>query len=240
MDETRETIVNVSTLSKVYGQDEVSVRALDQVSFTLAKGDFVAVAGPSGSGKSTLLNILGGLDAPSGGQVAVDGVELGSLSRAALSRVRLRKIGFVFQSYNLLPVLTAYENAEYVLLLQGVPAQERRTRVMALLERVGLGGLEHRFPRQLSGGQQQRVAVARSIVAEPALVLADEPTANLDSKSGESLIDLMVELNQEKRITFLFSTHDPHVMSHARRILRLTDGRIAFDGAWNDYQKLPQ
>jgi putative ABC transport system ATP-binding protein len=240
MDETRETIVNVSTLSKVYGQDEVSVRALDQVSFTLAKGDFVAVAGPSGSGKSTLLNILGGLDAPSGGQVAVDGVELGSLSRAALSRVRLRKIGFVFQSYNLLPVLTAYENAEYVLLLQGVPAQERRARVMALLERVGLGGLEHRFPRQLSGGQQQRVAVARSIVAEPALVLADEPTANLDSKSGESLIDLMVELNQEKRITFLFSTHDPHVMSHARRILRLTDGRIAFDGAWNEYQKLPQ
>ena len=240
MAESRETIVSVSALSKVYGQDEVSVRALNQVSFALTKGDFVAVAGPSGSGKSTLLNLLGGLDSPSEGQVTIAGIELGSLSRAALSAMRLYKIGFVFQSYNLLPVLTAYENAEYVLLLQGQPAAERRARVMALLERVGLGGLEHRYPRQLSGGQQQRVAVARSIVAEPALVLADEPTANLDSKSGESLIDLMVELNQEKRITFLFSTHDPHVMSHARRILRLTDGRIAFDGAWHEYQQLPQ
>jgi putative ABC transport system ATP-binding protein len=232
-----EAIVRLKEISKNYTQGDVLVRALEGVNLELPPGSFAAVVGPSGSGKSTLLNIIGALDSPTAGTVEVDGKDLTHQSGTALSRMRMKRIGFVFQNYNLLPVLTAYENAEYVLLLRGVPTAERKERVMALLKRVGLAGLEHRFPRQLSGGQQQRVAVARAIAAEPALVLADEPTANLDSKTGEELIDLMVELNEEKNITFLFSTHDAHVMSHAKRVLQLHDGRIVYDGDWNGYKQ---
>jgi len=224
------TIVQVEKVTKVYGSGKVAVRALSDVDLAITTGEFSALAGPSGSGKSTLLNIISGLDAPSEGRVTVDGVDVTGLSGGAASRMRLFKIGFVFQSYNLLPVLTAFENAEYVLMLQGVPAAERHTRVRAVLARVGLEGLEDRFPRELSGGQQQRVAIARAIAAEPALVLADEPTANLDSKTGAALIELMLELNQEKGVTFLFSSHDRQVLSRARRLLVLTDGRIHFDG----------
>ena len=231
-------IIHLHNVTRDYGQGEITVHALQDLNLTLQPGSFVAVVGPSGSGKSTLLNIVGGLDSPTEGSVEVDGHDITSLSRTALSRLRLRKIGFVFQAYNLLPVLTAYENAEYVLLLQGVPAKKRREKVMALLKRVGLQGLEKRFPRQLSGGQQQRVAVARAVAAEPALILADEPTANLDSKTAEGLIDLMVELNQEKGVTFLFTTHDAHVMSHAKRLVQLTDGRITYDGDFEGFRAI--
>jgi len=234
-----EAIVQLSGVSKRYGEGELTVQALQEVDLTLERGAFAAVVGPSGSGKTTLLNMLGALDRPDAGQVHVEGREITRLSRAAQARLRLQRIGFVFQAYNMLPVLTAYENAEYVLLLQGVRAPERRRRVLALLERVGLAGLADRFPHQLSGGQQQRVAVARAIASEPALVLADEPTANLDSRTGAALIDLMVELNQEKGTTFLFSTHDQHVMSRARQLLLLTDGRITYAGNYAGYALLP-
>jgi putative ABC transport system ATP-binding protein len=182
--------------------------------------------GPSGSGKSTLLNVIGGLDRPTSGSVEVDGRLLGGLSETELAIVRRDRIGFIFQNYNLLPVLTALENAEYILMLQGVPPAERRSRVRTILERVGLAGLEDRFPRQLSGGQQQRVAIARAIVAEPALVLADEPTANVDSTTAQALLDLMLEINAEKGMTCLLSTHDPAVMARARRLLVLKDGGL--------------
>ncbi len=223
-------IVRVQGLRKDYGQGELAVHALRGVDLEIVSGEFTAVAGPSGSGKSTLLNIIGGLDRASAGLAAIDGQDLGALSGSALSRLRRERIGFVFQSYNLLPVLTAYENAEYVLLLQGVPEQERRERVLRVLQQVGLAGLERRFPREMSGGQQQRVAIARAIVAQPALVLADEPTANLDSETAEALLDLMARLNDEKGITFLFSTHDRRVMQRARRLVLLRDGAIAYDG----------
>ncbi|HOX46594.1 MAG TPA: ABC transporter ATP-binding protein [Myxococcota bacterium] len=225
-----EAIVKLRAVSKDYGQGAVVVHALRGVDLEIPRGSFAALAGPSGSGKSTLLNILGGLDRPSSGTIQVDGQEVTRLGRAELARLRLRKIGFVFQAYNLLPVLTAYENAEYVLLMQGVPAAERRRRVLELLGQVGLEGLERRFPRELSGGQQQRVAIARAIAAEPALVLADEPTANVDSATGEALLDLMARLNQERGVTFLFSTHDRAVMRRARRLIRLKDGAVAYDG----------
>jgi putative ABC transport system ATP-binding protein len=225
-----DAIVRLGGVTKVYGEGPVAVHALRGIDLVLARGDFAAMAGPSGSGKSTLLNVIGGLDRASAGTVEVEGHELGRLSRTALSRLRRDRIGFVFQSYNLIPVLTALENAEYVLMLQGAPARERRARVGALLAEVGLAGLEDRFPRELSGGQQQRVAIARAIVAEPALVLADEPTANVDSETGAALLDLMHRLHEEKGITFLFSTHDRAVMERAHRLLRLKDGRIVADG----------
>jgi putative ABC transport system ATP-binding protein len=229
-----ETIVKLRGVSKDYGQGAVVVHALRGVDLEIPRGSFAALAGPSGSGKSTLLNILGGLDRPSAGTIQVDGQEVGRLGRAELARLRLRKIGFVFQAYNLLPVLTAFENAEYVLLMQGVPAAERRRRVLELLKQVGLEGLERRFPRELSGGQQQRVAIARAIAAEPALVLADEPTANVDSATGEALLDLMERLNHERGVTFLFSTHDRAVMRRAHRLIRLKDGAVAYDGPAED------
>ncbi len=222
-------IVELRQVEKIYGQDGVEVKALRGVDLELSSGEFTAVAGPSGSGKSTLLNIIGGLDRPSSGSVKIDGREIGSLGHAALSRLRLRRIGFVFQSFNLLPVLTAMENAEYVLLLRGVPAAERHRRVQELLARVGLSGMENRFPRELSGGQQQRVAIVRAVVAEPALVLADEPTANVDSETAVGLLDVMERLSDERGVTFLFSTHDPRVMERARRLIRLEDGRIVSD-----------
>ena len=222
-------MIRMEGVVKVYGPDGMAVRALRGIDLTVAAGEFTVVMGPSGSGKSTLLNLIGGLDRPTEGRVLVDGVDTGPLSASKLSRIRLDKIGFVFQAYNLIPVLTAYENAEYVLMLQGRPAAERRERVMGLLGTVGLEGMEHRFPRELSGGQQQRVAIARAIAPEPELVLADEPTANLDSRTSADLLDLMLELNEEKGATFLFSTHDPEVMERARRIVVLRDGQVAED-----------
>jgi putative ABC transport system ATP-binding protein len=223
-------MVRLEKVVKVYGKADTEVRALRGVDLAIEPGEFTVVMGPSGSGKSTLLNLIGGLDRPSEGKVLIDGQDTGTLTRSQLSRIRLDKIGFVFQAYNLIPVLTAYENAEYVLMLRGVPAPKRRERIMGLLRTVGLAGMENRFPREISGGQQQRVAIARAIAPEPELVLADEPTANLDSQTAASLLDLMLELNEEKGATFLFSTHDPEVMKRARRIIVLRDGRIAGDG----------
>ena len=228
------TIISLENVTKDYGQGDVKVQALRGVGVSIGEGEFTAMAGPSGSGKSTLLNIVGALDRPTSGSVTVDGRRLADLSHADLSRLRRDHIGFVFQNYNLIPVLTAMENAEYVLMLRGVPAAERRDRVRALLKEVGLEGRENRFPRELSGGQQQRVAIARAIVAEPLLVLADEPTANVDSRTGAALIDLMAEMNENKSVTFLFSTHDPAVMKRSKRLVFLTDGRVTYDGPYKD------
>ena len=220
------SIIELKNVSKTYGEGEIAVHALRGVDLSIEKGDFVAVAGPSGSGKSTMLNIMSGLDRPTMGQCHIGGTEITSLSSNALSKLRLEKVGFIFQAYNLLPVLTAIENTEYVMMMQGVPAKERAEKAKAILARVGLEGKGDRFPHELSGGQQQRVAVARAIVSEPSLVLADEPTANLDSETGYALMDLMAELNQEKGTTFIFSTHDPKVMERSNEIIRLQDGKI--------------
>ena len=222
-------IVRLQNVTKDYGQGQALTHALRGVNLKLEAGEFTAMAGPSGSGKSTLLNIIGGLDRPTSGKVEVDGQELVTLSNTDLGLLRRDRLGFIFQSYNLIPVLTALENAEYVLMLQGIPTQERRQRVRDVLKEVGLEGLENRYPRQLSGGQQQRVAIARAIVSEPALVLADEPTANVDSETGKALLDLMRRLNEEKGVTFFFSTHEEAVMRRARRLLELRDGIIFND-----------
>ena len=224
------SIVRVKDVTKEYTAGAVRVQALRGVGFELTAGSFATLAGPSGSGKTTLLNLIGGLDAPSTRRVEVDGVDTGALSAAGLSRLRRDRIGFVFQAYNLIPVLSAAENAEYVLLLQGRPEAERRERVREALLAVGLGGLEDRRPRELSGGQQQRVAIARAIAARPALVLADEPTANLDSRTAADLLDLMETLNRERGVTFLFSTHDPALIRRAHRVLLMHDGAITADG----------
>ena len=226
---TVNVIVRAERLSKVYKHDSLAVHALREVSLEIARGEFIALVGPSGSGKTTLLNLIGGLDSPSAGRIWIGGEEIGQLSKAQLSELRLRKIGFVFQEYNLIPVLSALENVEYVMLLQGVAEAERRTRSLLILKELGMEGMEHRRPAELSGGQQQRVAVARAIAAEPIIVLPDEPTANLDSKAGGALMDLMRRLNQEKNITFVFSTHDPMVVERARRVIRLRDGAIEAD-----------
>lgn len=225
------SIVRLQKVTKDYGQGEILTHALRGVNLVIESGEFTAMAGPSGSGKSTLLNIIGGLDRPTSGMVEVDGRDLSTLSKTKLGLLRRDRLGFIFQSYNLIPVLTALENAEYVLLLQGVPTQLRRERVRKVLKEVGLEGLENRYPRQLSGGQQQRVAIARAIVSGPALVLADEPTANVDSETGKALLDLMRRLNEDKGVTFFFSTHDEAVMKRARRLLELKDGVIFNDGA---------
>ena len=224
-----DAIVKLEGIEKDYGDGEVGTRALRGIDVEIQAGEFVAVAGPSGSGKSTLLNIMSGLDRPTAGRVFVDGENITGLSSGRLSEMRLRRIGFVFQAYNLIPVLTAYENAEYILMLQGVSSKERRARVMSLFEQVGLDGLQDRFPSELSGGQQQRVAIARAIASAPALVLADEPTANVDQATAAALMDLMVELNEDQGATFLFSSHDQHVIERARRLLILTDGKITDD-----------
>lgn len=205
------------------------MEAVRGVDLEVFPDEFVAMAGPSGSGKTTVLNMLGGLTRPTRGKVWVDGLELSALPDRKLATVRREHIGFVFQSYNLLPMLTALENAEFTLLLQGVPARERRERVLRLFREIGLEGMEHRRPLKLSGGQQQRVAVARAVLGEPALVLADEPTANLDSATAEALLDVMQQLNRDKGTTFVFSTHDPRVMERAGRLIRLVDGRVAED-----------
>lgn len=224
-------IVSLQKVTKDYGEGDALTHALRGVDLMVEAGEFTAMAGPSGSGKSTLLNIIGGLDRPTAGRVEVDGREINTLSKTELSLLRRDRIGFIFQSYNLIPVLTALENAEYVLMLQGIPTAERRERVRGVLKEVGLEGLENRYPRQLSGGQQQRVAIARAIVSEPALVLADEPTANVDSETGKALLDLMRRLNEEKGVTFFFSTHEEAVMKRARRLLQIRDGVIFNDQA---------
>jgi putative ABC transport system ATP-binding protein len=218
-------------VSRVFHQGDQDVRAMDHVSLRLARGEFVALAGPSGSGKTTLLNVAGGLDRPDAGRVLVGGQDLGALSADGLARLRLEHVAYIFQGYNLVPVLSAEENAEFILLLRGVPRTERRARVRALLAKVGLAGLENRRPAQLSGGQQQRVAIVRAIVVEPTLVLADEPTANLDTATAGTLLDVMEVLHHELKTTFLFSTHDPRVMERAHRLIRMRDGRIESDEA---------
>jgi len=228
---TEQPIVRLEKVTKIYRQGPVEVRAVDDLSLDIPKGDFVALCGPSGSGKTTLLNLIGGLDIPTGGIVRLEGRDLSRLSRTELARLRRDRIGFVFQAYNLVPVLTAYENTDFVLALQGVPERERRMRVMALLKEVGLEGLENRRPDELSGGQQQRVAIARAIVPEPAIVLADEPTANVDSVTADALLTLMEGLNHGKQVTFLFSTHDQRVVDRAHRIIRMRDGRVISDEA---------
>ena len=219
-------LVNVDHVSRVYRQDSIAVKALDDVSMTIEAGEFTTLVGPSGSGKTTLLNQIGALDEPSAGRIQIDGREITGLSRRKRTDLRLRKIGFVFQEYNLIGVLSAQENVEYVLMLRGVPFRERRQRARVILADVGLVGLETRLPNELSGGQQQRVAVARAIVSKPAIVLADEPTANLDSRTGAALLEMMRRLNDEHGVTFVFSTHDPMVMERARRVVHLKDGRI--------------
>ncbi len=222
-------IVECVDVVKIYQQGKVEVRALDGVTLSIAKGGFVAIAGPSGSGKTTLLNLIGGLDNPCSGSIAVNGNDFSEMSQSALATLRLHKVGFVFQAYNLIPVLSAIENVEYVMLLQGVATAERRERAKSILDEVGLDGKYNRRPAELSGGQQQRVAVARAIVSNPSIVLADEPTANLDSKTGEGLLQMMKEMNEKKSVTFIFSTHDKMVMDYARRLVLIRDGRIADD-----------
>ena len=228
---SNEHAVRTERLWKIYPQDPRPVEAVRGMDLVVSRGEFVAMAGPSGSGKTTMLNLLGGLTRPTRGRVWIEGEEISALSDRRLADVRMHRIGFVFQSYNLLPVLSALENAEFTLLLQGVPARERRERVRELFREIGLEGLEDRRPPKLSGGQQQRVAVARAVLGDPALVLADEPTANLDSHTAEALLDVMEELNRAKGTTFVFSTHDPRVMERARRLIRLVDGRIESDRA---------
>jgi putative ABC transport system ATP-binding protein len=222
-------IVVCAGVSKVYRTDAVEVRALTGIDLQIAPAEFTTLVGPSGSGKTTLLNLVGGLDTPSAGTIVVDGQRIDELSATALADLRLRRIGFVFQAYNLVPVLTARENVELVMELQGIDAAERAEASSAVLEEVGLGGLADRRPAALSGGQQQRVAVARAIVSRPAIVLADEPTANLDSQTAADLLGTMKTLNEKRGITFLISTHDPMVMKFARRLVTLHDGRIADD-----------
>jgi len=223
------SIVKLEEITKIYQQGKVEVRAVDGLSLNIGKGDFAALCGPSGSGKTTVLNLIGGLDVPNSGRVFLEDQDLATLSRSQVSNIRRDRLGFVFQAYNLIPVLTAYENAEFVLKLQGVPDRECRDRVMKILKEVGLEGLENRRPDEMSGGQQQRVAIARAIVTRPAIVLADEPTANVDSSTADALLDLMQQLNQGYGGTFLFSTHDRRVMDRARRLIRLRDGKIERD-----------
>jgi putative ABC transport system ATP-binding protein len=224
-------VVSCRSISRTYQDNAVPVRALRGVDFTVARGEFVSLAGPSGSGKSTLLNIIGGLDRPDEGTVEVDGVQLNDLSEGELSDLRLRKMGFVFQSYNLIPVLSARENVEFIMQLQGVSAAERSSRAVALLEELGLEGMSDRRPGEMSGGQQQRVAVARAIVTHPVLLLADEPSANLDSTTTGELLKLLQRLNEEQGVTIVTATHDPLVMSYAKRQVQLRDGTIVEDSA---------
>jgi len=216
-------------LCKTYRQGDARIHALDHVTLDIEPGSFICLSGPSGSGKTTLLNAIGGLDELDSGEISIDGTRVDRLAKGALADLRLHHIGFVFQAYNLIPVLTARENVEFVMQVQGVGAAERHEKSTAILEEVGLEGMEDRRPAQLSGGQQQRVAVARAIVSQPKLVLADEPTANLDSKSAEKLMELFRELNENHGVTFIIATHDERVMRHARRLVRMRDGKVVSD-----------
>ena len=219
-------IVSLHDVVKNYGQGKIITKALRGIDLKIIEGDFSVMMGPSGCGKSTLLNIIGGLDRATSGNVKFNGKDFDTLSNKALSIMRRQHIGFVFQNYNLLPVLTAFENAEYVLMLQGVEPTKRRKKVMDLFHEMNLDGLQNRYPRELSGGQQQRVAIARAVATEPQLVLADEITANVDSKTAQSLLELMAALNKNNNTTFLFSTHDPAVIKFAKKIIILKDGMI--------------
>jgi putative ABC transport system ATP-binding protein len=216
-------------LCKTYRQGDQDIKALDHVSIEIAKGEFVCLSAPSGGGKTTLLNAIGGLDMPDSGEVHVDGQRIDNLSKGELADLRLHQIGFVFQAYNLIPVLTARENVEFVMQVQGVLSAQRRDKSTAILKEVGLEGLEERRPAQMSGGQQQRVAVARAVASRPALVLADEPTANLDSKTAAELMALFTQLNEHHSTTFVIATHDQRVMTYAGRLVRMLDGRIVDD-----------
>ena len=229
MAENATAAVRTAGVWKTFHQEAEEVHAVRDVSLTIERGEFTALAGPSGSGKTTLLNLIGGLTRPSRGQVWVAGREVGGMSNNELARLRLEEVGFVFQAYNLLPVLSALENAEFPMLLQGVDAAERRARVRELFERTGMAGLEDRRPGKLSGGQQQRVAVVRAVASRPALVLADEPTANLDSSASEALLEVMGELNRDLGVTFVFATHDSRVMERSRRLVRMVDGAVDSD-----------
>lgn len=222
-------IVECVDINKTYHQGKVEVLALKGVSLAFEKGSFVALAGPSGSGKTTLLNIIGGLDLADSGRVVVDGNAFDKMNRSQRADLRLNKVGFVFQSYNLIPVLSALENVEFVMLLQGLPPAERRKRAKDILDEVGLEDMYDRRPAELSGGQQQRVAVARAIVSNPSIVLADEPTANLDSSTGKGLLEIMKQMNEKKNVTFIFSTHDNMVMDYADRVIYLRDGMVGDD-----------
>jgi putative ABC transport system ATP-binding protein len=224
-----DSIVVCEKVSKTYHVNRISVPALKEVDLEVLRGQFVTLAGPSGSGKTTLLNVVGGLDQPSGGAVTLEGRRIDQLSAAELADLRLERVGFVFQAYNLIPVLTARENVEFVMELQGVSAEKRHSLSGEILEEVGLAGMEDRRPAELSGGQQQRVAVARAIVSHPTIVLADEPTANLDSRTATDLVGLMRALNEKYQTTFLISTHDPRVMELAPRRITLSDGRVVDD-----------
>lgn len=219
-------LIEIKGVKKNFQQGEIVVEALRGIDFRIEKGEFTALVGPSGSGKTTLLNCIGALDTPTEGMILVDDRDTGSLKGNQLSDFRLHNIGFVFQAYNLIPVLTTLENVEYVLMISGVGSKERTDRSRAILEEMGLGDLSDRFPRQLSGGQQQRVAVARALVSEPLIVLADEPTANLDSENADMLLNIMREMCDRKKTTFLFSTHDARVMERADRLIRLRDGLV--------------
>ncbi len=222
-------IIELNNLHKVYNGSPVSVHAVDGVNLSFEEGEFTAIVGPSGSGKTTLLNIIGGLDDATEGSVTIDGVNINQLSPRKLTDFRMKNIGFVFQAYNLIPVLTAKENVEFIMHLQGRNKNDREARTAELLRAVGLGEMMDRRPSKLSGGQQQRVAVARALASKPKFVLADEPTANLDSKSTENLLDIMEELNKEEKITFIFSTHDQRVVNKARRVITLEDGKVISD-----------
>lgn len=222
-------LLQLAGVTKSYQQGETEVRALENVELIIDVGEFVSLVGPSGSGKTTLLNISGGLDSPTAGSVHLNGYDLSGKNEDDLAQFRLMQVGFIFQAYNLVPVLSALENVELVMVLQGRPPEERRQRALHYLELVGLGGLLHRRPSALSGGQQQRVAVARALAAGPRLVLADEPTANLDSDNAAGLLDIMHQLSREEQTTFVFATHDPRVMARAERIITLRDGRIVRD-----------
>jgi len=221
--------IKLAGVERYFEQGGFTVRAVDGVDLVIEKGEFAALAGPSGSGKTTLLNMVGGLDRPDSGDISIGGESTLDKSDDELTELRLRKIGFVFQSYNLIPVLTAFENVQFVLQIQGVSDSVHRERILPLFKEIGLEGLEDRFPTQLSGGQQQRVAIARAVVGNPAIVLADEPTANLDSETAANLLEMMRRLNEEKQVTFLFSTHDQKVIDKARRIIRMRDGKIQQD-----------
>ena len=221
-----EPIVELRDVSRVYLQGDIEVHALRGLSLEIQPGEFTALSGPSGSGKTTTLNMIGAIDSPSSGQVIIEGKDFTTLSRQELSHLRRDRIGFVFQSYNLIPVLSAYENAELVLSVQGVPLRERQEKVMSLLHSVGLEGMEDRRPSELSGGQQQRVAIARALASDPAVILADEPTANVDSDTAIHLLDLMQDLNTTLGATFIFSTHDERVIARARRVVRMVDGQV--------------
>ena len=227
--ESKTPAVRTAAVWKIFQQEAEEVQAVRDVSLTVERGEFTALAGPSGSGKTTLLNVIGGLTRPTRGQVWVAGQNVSEMTSPQLAQLRLDQVGFVFQAYNLLPVLTAMENAEFPMLLQGVAAQERAARIGELFKRTGISGLEDRRPGKLSGGQQQRVAVVRAVASRPALVLADEPTANLDSAASEALLDVMLELNRDLGVTFVFATHDARVMDRSRRLVQMVDGRIDSD-----------